>query len=142
MPKEGKDRLECGSYRPISILKVDFHIYTSTPIDNLGNILIESTFKVWKKLLKTYHLIKDMNILSWSAYDQNSIPNSTDSRFKIWKTKGIKVFFQIVNDNLLDSFDTLQHNFDLEKEDFYQYLQIWHYYNQYIKQNVSHHFTN
>lgn len=29
IPKEGKDRTECGSYRPISILNVDYRIYTS-----------------------------------------------------------------------------------------------------------------
>ena len=29
IPKEGKDRLECASYRPISILNVDYRIYTS-----------------------------------------------------------------------------------------------------------------
>ncbi len=29
IPKEGKERTKCGSYRPISILNVDYRIYTS-----------------------------------------------------------------------------------------------------------------
>ena len=28
IPEEGNDEIECGSYRPISILNVDYHIYT------------------------------------------------------------------------------------------------------------------
>lgn len=29
IPKEGKDKLECGSYRPLSILNVDYRLFTS-----------------------------------------------------------------------------------------------------------------
>lgn len=29
IPKEGKDKLECGLYRPLSILNVDYRLFTS-----------------------------------------------------------------------------------------------------------------
>lgn len=39
IPKAGKDGLECGSFRPISILNVDYRIYTSIMSKRMENIL-------------------------------------------------------------------------------------------------------
>ena len=41
IPKEGKDKLECGSYRPISVLNVDYKLFTSILARRIENILPE-----------------------------------------------------------------------------------------------------
>lgn len=39
IPKEGKDKLECGSYRPISVLNQDYKIFTHILAKRIENIL-------------------------------------------------------------------------------------------------------
>lgn len=95
----------------------------------LGNIWMECALSVWRELIKTYKLDKVIKVLSWIAYDKNFIPNHTDSRFKVWNSRGLNVFFQIVKDTHVESFETLKDKFGLQKEDFYRYLQTRNYYN-------------
>lgn len=42
IPKEGKDKTECGSYRPISILNVDYRIFTSIMARSMEEFLPSS----------------------------------------------------------------------------------------------------
>ena len=104
-------------------------------LEQVENPWVKSVLTTWKKLIKTYKLNKDVKILNWLAYDQSFKPNSIDQRFKIWTTKGIRIYYQIVKENQMKSFDMLKESFGLEKQDFYRYLQIRNYYNQEIKQN-------
>lgn len=39
IPKENKDKLECGSYRPVSILNIDYRIFTSIMARQLERFL-------------------------------------------------------------------------------------------------------
>lgn len=39
IPKENKDKLECGSYRPISVLNIDYRLFTSIVARRLERFL-------------------------------------------------------------------------------------------------------
>lgn len=79
----------------------------------MENPLVKSVLTTWKELMKTHKLNKDVKILNRLAYDQNFSTNSTESRFKVRTTKGIKVFYQIVKENHLKSFGELKESFGL-----------------------------
>lgn len=72
-------------------------------------------------------------LFSWCAYDSDFTANKFDSRFKVWINKGITSLCSITQKEVIVSFQTLMVNFPLQKQDFYRYLQLRHYYNHKLK---------
>lgn len=71
IPKAGKDVTECGSYRPISVLNIDYRLFTSILAKRLENILpdlidTDQTGFVKNResrdnVLRVLHLIENIN---------------------------------------------------------------------------------
>lgn len=69
-------------------------------------------------------------MIKWCAYDTNFLPNRWDDRFKKWTTKGLTSYFTFVHKGAFQNFGSLQEKHKLEKNDFFRYLQVRHYFNQ------------
>lgn len=72
-------------------------------------------------------------LLRWPAYDEEFTPAKNDDRFKFWCRKGITANWKISNDKGMESFQQLSERHDFEKDDFFRYLQLRHYFNAHIK---------
>ena len=59
--------------------------------------------------------------------------NMMDTRFKKWRDNGLTALSNIINGNKLLSFEIMQENDLLEKQDFFRYLQLRHYINENVK---------
>ncbi len=66
-------------------------------------------------------------------HDLQFKPAGLDLRFKQWSLQGITSFCLISTENELESFQQLSHKYNLEKQDFFRYLQIRHYFNKNIR---------
>ena len=92
---------------------------------------------VWFKTCKKLHLVRHSRILKWLAYDSSFLPSSLDKQFKQWVHKGITAYCSITNGCILESFSRLSNVFDLEKFDFFRYLQVRDYFNGEIKHRAE-----
>lgn len=57
IPKMGKDTFECSSYRPISILNLDYRVFPSVIAKRLENIIPDTTNEDQTGFLKSRHRI-------------------------------------------------------------------------------------
>lgn len=90
---------------------------------------------IWFKECKNSKLGRDARLLRWVAYDRDFKPGQLDSRFKQWIRKGITSYSTISSSAGLRSFQYLIDNHNLEKQDFYRYLQLRHHFDRDIKNN-------
>ena len=106
-------------------------------INTVKNPWLKFQIKVWKSVRDEYHLQNKTKVIRWCAYDTDFKPNQLDSRFKFWSTKGITTFYSIIEKGQLKDFQTLKRKYDLERQDFYRYLQLRSYFDQHIKHTLE-----
>ena len=92
------------------------------------NPLVSFTLNTWFDVIKQLNLWTQLKQLRWIAFDSDFKPNCMDSRFKFWMDKGITAYYSIIEKNTLQSFQTLREKYNLEKQDFFRYLQLRHYF--------------
>lgn len=97
------------------------------------NQWINFSLKTWFRVVKQNKLDREIKLLSWPAYDPSFILSTQDSRFKQWTQKGITSFSTIIRNGDLDNFQDLSKKHGLDKQDFYRYLQVRHYFLREIK---------
>ena len=95
------------------------------------------TLQVWFSVVKQLGLVEQSRILRWVTYDTAFKPGRMDQRFKYWSDKGITTYYGIIEENNLQSFQYLKDRYNLEKPDFFRYLQLRHYFDQEIKSCIA-----
>ncbi len=98
-------------------------------IKTIDNPWVNCTLTVWKSIITEYKLTEEIVPLKWCAYDSEFTPNRLDTRFKDWIDKGITVLCNLIEDNILASFEVLKEKHSLDTQDFYRYLQMRHFVN-------------
>lgn len=89
--------------------------------------------ELWYKLMRKFKLEYQMRILTWIGYDSQFLPAQMDKRFQSWTQKGITAFCSITSKGEIQDFQNLKIKYDLEKQDFYRFLQVRHYYDTKIR---------
>lgn len=88
---------------------------------------------IWNKILRDKEFAKNVKILRWPIYDTEFVPAQLDKRFNEWRNSGVTSFSVIASGNGLWSFEKLKETYNLQKSDFYRYLQIRTYFDKNIK---------
>ncbi len=116
---------------PLQVLLGDRN-FQQTQLHKL-NCLTKIPLEIWYKELRNSKIERQGRILRWVEYDLQFKPARLDLRFKQWSLQGITSFCLISTENGLESFQQLSHKYNLDKQDFFRYLQVRHYFNKNIR---------
>lgn len=101
------------------------------------NSLTRISLSIWFEECRKLKLENQIKSLRWIQYDTDFKPSQIDKRFKFWTLRGITAYTLISKTGEMDSFQTLKDKYDLDKQDFFRYLQVRTYFNCKIKTNSS-----
>lgn len=80
--------------------------------------------KIWTRIRDEYKLNNRLQIIQWCAYDPDFKPNTIDKGFKSWIFKGITTYCSLTEKGNFKNFEKLREDSDLERTDFYRFLQL------------------
>lgn len=100
---------------------------------NIQNQWVCFSLGIWSDFVKKFQIQKEIQLLRWPAYDPNFKPASQDLRFKQWIREGITSYSSLVKNGELVDFQYMSEKYGLERQDFYRYLQIRHYFVKEVK---------
>lgn len=120
---------------PITALLSDNKLQVEQNISE--HSISDNFFKPWQEIVNKCNLRDVSKIMRWRANDSDFTPNKIDSRFKMWITKGLTTYFSFTNKGIFKSFESLQKDNGLEKDDIFRYLQVRHYFNSNFKRKLD-----
>lgn len=82
--------------------------------------IVSFTLHTWFGVVKQFKLWNQLKKIRWVEHDTDFKPNDMDSRFKYWTNKGITAYCNIMEKNMLQSFQALREKYNLENYDFFQ----------------------
>lgn len=91
-------------------------------------INVSFSIKLWLEVIKRFQLHREVKILGWPAYNPHFTPATYDHRYRQRAQYGITALCRIVLNGELDSFQNLCQLFDLNRQDFYRYLHVRHFF--------------
>lgn len=90
----------------------------------IQNQCVGHSVELWREAVKRFKLHREGKVLGWPAYDPQFDPARHDHRYKTWISHNITAICKIISNGDLDNFKNLCQNFDLNRQDFYRYLQV------------------
>lgn len=89
------------------------------------NIILNTTIKAWHDMKRLEGMEGHYSSLSpvWGNLDFS--PGTTDRGFKLWNNKGNANIGHLFEKNILLSFDQLCSKYNMPRNEFFRYLQIF-----------------
>ncbi len=101
------------------------------------NTRINNTLHNWKHICKKYKIDNELFYLREMGWDPQFTPIKMDNILKIWSSKGLQIYSQILLKHNVDSFEAISNRFSLAQSHFYKYLQVRNYINNLKKEGIQ-----
>lgn len=91
------------------------------------NRWINSILYICEQICKKHKLDNELLYLREMAWNPQFKPNQMDNILKVWSSKGLQIYSQLLLKNELNSFEAISNRFNLAQSNFYKYLQLRNY---------------
>lgn len=107
---------------------------------NIQNQWVRFSLNIWSDLVKQLKL-KETCCLMWPVHDSTFEPAVMDKSFIQWEKRGVMTLCLLMDNLNFIDFKTMSEKIDLDRCDFYKYLQLRHYFDKNIKSLQLYHLS-